>query len=73
MAWLSRSATRTDGTSRELFADFKSDEKAATSVEYALIAVVLSGCLFLALPLISTELASTFMAVAGYFAQILAG
>ena len=72
MAWLSRSA-RTDDTTRELLGEFKTDETAAMSVEYALIAVVLCGCLFLALPLISTELASTFTAVAGYFATILAG
>ena len=73
MAWLSRSATRTRDGSRELLGDFKADETAATSVEYALIAVVLSGCLFLALPLITTELSATFTAVAGYFAAILAG
>lgn len=72
MAWLSKSV-RTDDTTRDLLGEFNTDETAATSVEYALIAVVLSGCLFLALPLITTELSATFTAVAGYFATILAG
>lgn len=73
MAWWSRTATRSRETSRELLRDFNTDETAAMSVEYALIAVVLSGVLFLALPLVSTELADTFTAIGGYFAAILAG
>lgn len=58
---------------RELLRDFASDEYAATSIEYALIAVVLSGCLIVALPLVSVELADTFTQIAGYFVTILAG
>lgn len=73
MAWRSRTETRSRERSRELLRDFSSNETAATSIEYALIAVVLSGVLFLALPLVSTELAETFTAIGGYFAAILAG
>ena len=58
---------------RELLRDFALDDRAATSIEYALIAVILSGCLIVALPLVSTELAGTFTSVAGYFVTILGG
>jgi Flp pilus assembly pilin Flp len=58
---------------RGLLQSFRADEGAATAIEYALIAVVLAGCLFLALPLVSTELADTFTQVGGYLAAILAG
>ncbi len=70
MTWLS-GPERTQSKPRDLLAEFTTDKTAAMSVEYALIAVVLCGCLFVALPLISTEIAATFTAVAGYFATIL--
>lgn len=70
MGWLwkdSASAVR----QRELLKDFGADENAATSIEYALIAVVLAGCLFVALPLMTFELAETFLAISTWFQTIL--
>jgi Flp pilus assembly pilin Flp len=72
MVWQS-SASREKRRERPLLEDFKTDERAATSIEYALIAVLLAGCLFIALPLVSGELAETFTLLAGYLAAILAG
>ncbi|MEZ5925948.1 MAG: hypothetical protein R3D57_16355 [Hyphomicrobiaceae bacterium] len=74
MAWFGTlGASEVRPRKRELLRDFSEDDSAAMSVEYALIAVVLCGCLFLALPLVSTELAETFTIVAGHFATILGG
>ena len=61
------------GRQRELVMDFGRDETAEISIEYALIAVVLAGCLFIAVPIMTYEIADTFMAVAGWFGSILAG
>ena len=74
MAWFRwSSASFGKRADRELLKDFAASEYAGTSVEYALIAVVLSGCLFIALPLVSVELAETFTIVADYFVTILGG
>ena len=70
MGWLWKASAST-GKQRELLRDFGADETAATSIEYALIAVVLAGCLFIALPLMTFELSETFTAVAGWFQAIL--
>jgi Flp pilus assembly pilin Flp len=58
---------------RELLRDFASDEDAATSIEYALIAVILTGGLVISLPLVSLELVETFTMVTDYFVEILGG
>ncbi len=72
MGWLWKGSASTS-KQRELLRDFGADEIAATSIEYALIAVVLAGCLFIALPLMTLELAETIGAVTGWFQAILAG
>lgn len=72
MGWLSKGSASTS-KQRELLKDFGADETAATSIEYALIAVVLAGCLFIALPLMTLELSETFLAITGWFQTILAG
>ena len=72
MAW---SRTRTGSPRktlyREFLQDFASDEHAATSIEYAMIAAILTGCLVVALPLVSFQLAESFTLVADSFAAIL--